>query len=148
MRLIRAADYAVRVLVYLARKETGARATREEIVEATAVPSAFLKRIIQTLVRSHLVVAQRGARGGCSLALPADQISVLRVIESIDSPLEISKCIVDSSACPRAGCCAFRGLLSQLQRDASALLTKMTIADLASDTPPDVCWPEPIQGCD
>ena len=147
MRLIRAADYAVRVLVYLAKQTPAARVTRDEIITNTGIPAAFLKRIIQTLVQSGLVEAHRGVRGGCSLALPADQIPVLRVIESIDGPLEFSGCLGSPEVCPRSGSCAFRRLLGQVENNAKQVLRETTIADLAADPAPGPCFPQMVIDC-
>src|SRR5436190_13180013 len=100
MRLTRASDYAVRVLVHLAENGEDIRSTRSNIIETTGVPPAFLNKLIQRLVRADLIAARPGVRGGCWLAAPAESISVLRVIESIDGPLQLSECIADPGACP------------------------------------------------
>ena len=147
MRLTRASDYAVRVLVYLAGQDGLARATREAIIENTGVPPAFLNKIVQRLVRAGLVSARPGVRGGCSLASPAQSISILQVVESIDGPIQLSECLSEPSPCPRAGYCTFRPLLDKLQREMIRILSGATVADLArdgADTLP--CIPPPSPG--
>jgi Rrf2 family protein len=146
MKVNRAADYAVRIMVCLARHHDTPRVTRQEIVEQTGVPAAFLKRIIQKLVQSELVSARPGLRGGCSLAQPAGRISVLKIIETIDGPIEISKCLSHGTACPCSENCGFRRLLHQLQREATGLLDNTAVADLAGYDARVLCLP-PVLRC-
>lgn len=136
MRLTRASDYAVRILVHLAQNAEiadTARSTRESIIENTDVPAAFLNKLVQRLVRAGLITARPGVRGGCRLAIPAERISVLRVLESIDGPLQLSECIAEPGVCPRAGYCNFRRLLMQLQEEVIRILGGATVADLQRD---------------
>nr|ALS90242.1 IclR helix-turn-helix domain protein [uncultured bacterium] len=135
MRLTRAADYAIRVLIYLAGQESGARARREEIVEHTGVPHAFLNKLVQRLAHAGLVSARPGVRGGCSLEIPAEGISILRVVETIDGPLRVTECLADAAACPSTRYCNLRTLLLHLQDEISRILGNATVASLARDGP-------------
>lgn len=148
MRLTRATDYAVRVLVLLAAREPGARITREEIVRNTGVSSAFLKKIIQILAQHGLVSARPGAHGGCSLAQPADRISILRVVESIDGPIRISECLRDASICSRTKACSLRSVIAQLQKQIVDVLDGTTVASMVEKhvtSPEQIVWPERSQ---
>ena len=132
MRLTRASDYALRVLIHLPHPEGTGRTTREEIVRNTGAPPAFLNKLIQRLVRAGFVSSRPGVRGGCVLAVPADCVSVLQVIESIDGPLRISECVLDATACPRCSSCKLRRLLSELRDETVRVLSAATVADLAN----------------
>lgn len=82
----RTAEYALRAAVHLAGAQGAPRTTRQ-IAAATRVPGPFLSKVLQSLGRAGLVRAQRGLHGGFSLAKPADEISVLAVVNAVD-PLE------------------------------------------------------------
>jgi Rrf2 family protein len=131
MRLTRASDYAIRVLVYLAESPQSGRTTRLDIVENTGVPAAFLNKLVQKLVRARFISARPGVGGGCSLAVPAATISVLQVIETMDGPLQISECLAEGSPCRRVSFCKFRRLLTQMQQEMARLLNSTTLADMA-----------------
>jgi Rrf2 family protein len=131
MRLTRAADYAIRVLVYLTEIPQSDRATRQDIIENTGVPGAFLNKLVQRLVRAGFIAARPGVGGGCTLAAPATGISVLQVIETMDGPLQISECLAEGSKCPRVSFCNFRRLLLEMQQEMARLLGATTLADLA-----------------
>jgi Rrf2 family protein len=53
----------------------------------TRVPSKYLSKVMQALVRADLVISKPGKSGGFSLKVPADKLSLLTVIEAIDTPM-------------------------------------------------------------
>lgn len=57
------------------------------IAERRKVPVQFLEQLFTTLRRAGILVSQRGARGGYSLARPADEITVLEVVQALDGVL-------------------------------------------------------------
>jgi Rrf2 family protein len=121
------------VLVYLAGTHASARTTREAIIEHTGVPAAFLRKIVKTMVRAGLIVARPGAGGGCSLARPAQDISILQVIESMDGPIRLTGCLSDPTSCPRSTHCRFRPLLGRVQGEIIRLLDGTSIADVSHE---------------
>ncbi len=52
------------------------------------MPERFLLQILRVLVTHGILRSTRGVDGGYSLTKPADQISLLEVIEAIDGPLD------------------------------------------------------------
>ena len=75
--------YAVVALAELAR--SGERPVPiKELAERRAIPEQFLEQLFSTLRRAGILVSHRGARGGYTLARPADQINVLEVVQALD----------------------------------------------------------------
>jgi Rrf2 family transcriptional regulator, cysteine metabolism repressor len=54
------------------------------IAERRAMPVQFLEQLFSTLRRAGLLESRRGVRGGYSLARPAEEISVLEVVQALD----------------------------------------------------------------
>ena len=133
MRLTRATDYAVRVLSYLGAQPAGSRVTRQELIDQASVPPAFLNKIIRSLAHAGLVKARPGVNGGCLLAAPPEEISLLRIVESMEGPIDLHICLRDASACGRSRCCSFRSVLAGLQTEIVRALGSVTIADLLRD---------------
>ena len=77
------AEYALRAIVYLA-DQAGAARTASQIAEATHVPAGYLAKLMQTLARAGLVRSQRGLRGGFTLAVAAEELTILSVINAVD----------------------------------------------------------------
>src|SRR5688572_17223793 len=54
------------------------------IAERRRMPVQFLEQLFSTLRRAGLLVSYRGVKGGYTLARPADDISVLEVVQALD----------------------------------------------------------------
>jgi len=54
------------------------------VAERRSIPVQFLEQLFSTLRRDGLLISQRGAKGGFRLARPADEITVLEVVQSLD----------------------------------------------------------------
>lgn len=106
MQITRQADYAIRAILYLAEKDPNLRASTSQIAEQKHIPPSFLAKIISQLSIAGLILTSRGARGGVSLARPADQISIMEVVEAIDGPIALNQCTFSTlQTCPFGGNC-------------------------------------------
>ena len=79
--------YAVRALVELHRIGDDDPVPIGELAKRGGIPAQFLEQLFATLRRAGLVKSQRGVKGGYSFARPAEQITVLEVVEHLDGPL-------------------------------------------------------------
>jgi Rrf2 family protein len=79
MRITARVDYAVRAALELATAAPGAL-TCDTIATSQGIPSRFLQAILGDLQHARLVTSQRGREGGYRLALPAEEISIARVM--------------------------------------------------------------------
>lgn len=85
------AEYALRAIVVLA-DDPDNPLTAHAIAAKASVSPDYLVKVLQPLVRSGLVTAQRGRGGGFLLARPADEISVLDVVSAVDTIRRITHC--------------------------------------------------------
>jgi len=134
MQLTRAADYAVRVMIHLATLPPGTRVNRDSLAAASEVPTHFLSKVLQVLARARLIVAHRGTSGGFALAVPAEQISVLRVVEAVEGPIALNACATNGPGCSRQGWCPAHLVWLEAQAALTQVLKNASIARLASQT--------------
>ncbi len=85
-------EYALRAMVNLSALGPEMAANSETIAASTGVPQGYLSKILRDLVVAGLVVSQRGPNGGFSLARPPEQITMLDVVNAVDSIQRIQKC--------------------------------------------------------
>ena len=81
------ADYALRALIEIARRDDGSPVSAEELGRLQDIPHGFLQAILADLRRAGYVMAQRGQSGGWRLSRDAADISVADVIRAVDGPL-------------------------------------------------------------
>lgn len=107
MRITREADYAIRVMYSLAQAD--GKLSARQISEQTDVTPRFALKILRKLIKSEFVQSFKGVTGGYVLKLPASEISLGQIIESIDGPIAINYCLKDEFACVQHatenGCC-------------------------------------------
>jgi Rrf2 family nitric oxide-sensitive transcriptional repressor len=85
-------EYALRAAVFLAQNHPDPQ-TSAIIAAGTKVPSGYLSKILQAMVRAELIHSQRGLHGGFTLLREPKKITVLDVLASVDSePQRIKKC--------------------------------------------------------
>ena len=84
-------EYALRAAVFLADQDA-APSTTEQIAKATHVPPAYLSKVLQGLARGGIVTSHRGLHGGFLLARPAEQITILEVVNAVDPIRRIREC--------------------------------------------------------
>jgi Rrf2 family protein len=78
--------YAVVAMAELAR--SGDTPTPiAQVAERRDMPVQFLEQLFSTLRRDGLLHSQRGVKGGYTLARPADQITVIEVVQALDGRL-------------------------------------------------------------
>lgn len=102
MRVTQEADYAIRICLVLdgIGEKVGA-ATAADL--ACITPKIALK-VLRKLSAAGIVRSYKGALGGYELARRGDEITVLEVIELIDGPIRISKCLDCNHSCSRNPC--------------------------------------------
>ncbi len=129
MLVTRETDYAVRTVLYLA-KNGSRRVSVTEIAEAMHIPKSFLAKLLQRLVRNHVLQSSRGVNGGFELARKASAISLLDIMEVMQGPAAINVCAIDSGRCRMSSTCTVHPVWVGIRREVEKKLAKTTIAKL------------------
>ena len=79
--------YAVRALAELARSGNSGPVPIGEIARRRDIPVQFLEGLFATLRRAGILQSQRGVKGGYSFAKPAEDVTVLDVVEALEGRL-------------------------------------------------------------
>lgn len=85
------AEYALRAIVFLADQE-GAPRTTAQIAEVTMVPAGYLSKVMQGLSRARIVNSQRGLKGGFTLAISSEELTILQVVNAVDPMRRYPEC--------------------------------------------------------
>jgi Rrf2 family protein len=131
MQLTRAADYGVRVMVYLARMPEQDRVMLPELAAAAQAPVSFLSKVLQALTRAKLIASWRGKAGGFMILPRGRRASMLQVIEAIDGPLFLNLCLTSKGACRRARMCPAHPVWEQAQQAMAGVLAAAVVNEMA-----------------
>jgi Rrf2 family protein len=135
-------EYGIHCLLFLVGHGGDSReASVRDLAELQGVPLDYLAKIFTKLAKAKLVVATEGVRGGFKLARPADEITLLDIVNAIDGQKLIFDCreirgrcaLFEGSAPEWAldGRCAVHGAMMTAQKRMEDALAQTTIIDLA-----------------
>ena len=99
-----------------------------EIAARQAIPERYLEQMMAILRRAGLLRSIRGARGGFQLARPADQISLLEVIQCLEGAG-----VSPPAAAPSTERQVIEQLAAELRQQRLARLAATSLADLLEE---------------
>jgi Rrf2 family protein len=132
------AKYALKALLYLARKRGTGPIQASTIAEAESIPHKFLEAILIQLRNKGIIRSKVGKGGGHELVQDPDSIDVLTVIRAIDGPVAPLPCLSHTAYhrcddCENESSCGVRQMLAKAHELQVRQLTKMTLADGLAD---------------
>jgi Rrf2 family cysteine metabolism transcriptional repressor len=86
------AEYGVRLLVALGKREGEQPIPLAELAESETLPLSYLEHLAAKLRGAGLIASQRGAHGGYRLGRPAAEIHLLEVVEALEGPITPMEC--------------------------------------------------------
>jgi len=130
LELTRRGDYGVRAMLALAGAGPDDWLSAARIADQMHIPEGFLPRVLRDLTRAGLLVARGGRLGGYRLARPASTISLLEVIDAIEPPDAMPRCIVRGIPCGLDGRCIVHDAFDEARLAHRARLADATLAAL------------------
>ena len=126
--------YAIRALIFLElysspEKKQGIK----KIAGDLDIPSPFLGKILQVLVKHQLLGSTKGPHGGFFLNRAAIDITLMEIIEIIDGKDVFNDCVIRTSACDPAKPCSMHQKLAPVREEQKRIFSTETIADLVSE---------------
>ncbi|MDJ0924943.1 MAG: Rrf2 family transcriptional regulator [Acidimicrobiia bacterium] len=105
LELSRKTGLALQALLQLAAADSETMSGRElaDLLETTP---HFLPQVMRPLVISERVASSPGPNGGYRLTARLSDMTVLEVIEAIEGPFDLGKCISTGEPCPAKESCA------------------------------------------
>jgi Rrf2 family iron-sulfur cluster assembly transcriptional regulator len=127
----RSAEYAIRAVVHMAALPPGEYVMVKHIAAEGGIPSHFLAKILQDLARDGFLHSSKGPRGGFRLRQPAEEISMLKIVEAVDGAGRYGRCIGGSPVCNDRALCGMHDSWKTLRSRIIEYLEGTTVADLA-----------------
>lgn len=125
-------EYAVRAVVMLAHLKKETLVGSKELAERAKVPTSYLPKLMQGLVRAGIVESRRGVGGGFSLLLSPEEITILDIVNAVDPIGRIRGCPLGLESHGKI-LCPMHARLDQAMAEVESVLSKSTIAELLTD---------------
>lgn len=135
MRLNRASDFALRILMLLAKED------RAHSVEAIAARLGLAKshvmKIVAKLGAAGFVETQKGRRGGVKLGREPEQIAIGSVVRTFENDFAVVECLrAGGSACNFLPRCALKPAMVAATEAFLRCLDGYTLARIVAQTQP------------
>src|SRR5271165_4892574 len=133
LKLTKKADYGLMAMKHLAEHADKGSCSAKDVAEAYGIPQEALAKILQRLVRAHLLRSQHGTNGGYTLVRDPRTISAFEVIQAIDGPLFITSCITVRGNCDQSDRCTIREPLRKVNQSIEQVLKNIKISDMREE---------------
>jgi Rrf2 family transcriptional regulator, iron-sulfur cluster assembly transcription factor len=132
------AEYAIIILTELASHPKGTTVTSREIAARRSIPANLVVQLLSILNEAGWTSGTRGPAGGIKLIDDPSKISLREVIEKVDGPIGITRCLFSDTPCQDKTHCSLRGIWSRAQQGMLDVLENATIEALVKS---------PASGC-
>ncbi len=132
IRLSRLTDYGILLMTLVARDSAHRTRAARDLADEANLPLPTVSKILKILLSAELLVSHRGAKGGYSLARPAQETSVADIITAMEGPIGLTECSSLTGNCELTSFCPMRSnwaVISEAVRDA---LQNVKLADLVA----------------
>lgn len=100
MKISTKGQYALEIMIDMAiYTDESTPESLKNIASRRGLSEKYLERIMKSLKNKGLINSARGAKGGYSLARPAEEITVLEVLEASEGRLSPVECLVEDVEC-------------------------------------------------
>ena len=102
MRVTQEADYAIRMCLIL--DSLGEKTGAAQLADIACITPKIALKVLRKLNEGGMVRSYKGVQGGYELARSGEELRVIEIIELIDGPIRISKCLDCEHECSRNPC--------------------------------------------
>jgi Rrf2 family protein len=127
------AEYALRAVVYIARRDAETPVQADELAEAVDVPRNYLGKVLHQLVRGRILRSTRGKHGGFRLARSPRDLTLLEIASLFDRIEGRRRCLLGRPECSDTNPCPVHHRWRETSEQISRFFRETTLADVIGD---------------
>jgi Rrf2 family protein len=128
MILTKRVNYGVKGLLNLARNNN--QSFLKKISQEEEIPESYLAKIFQVFVQRGILDSKKGPNGGFYLSMDLKDISIGKIVESLEGEPNLDRCPIDSASCENKDRCVIFSTWRKHEEAKNEMLKSITIADI------------------
>jgi Rrf2 family protein len=130
-------EYALIAMIDIASHQTYDLVTAKALSQQYNIPAELLGKVLQSLTRKGLLQSVQGVKGGYTITEPLEKISMLRVIEAIDGPINLTSCSADKRCvCEQLLHCNIRNPMEIIRSELSQFFSGISLQTIKNQQKP------------
>ena len=126
-------DYGFRLTAELAGAYSENRLISARVLaKDNEVPYALTCKILQKLAKAGIIESTMGPKGGFRLSKEPDDIEFKQIVEAVQGPVSVNKCLAGGHICPFKGKCPVHPKMAILQSKINGYLKELTLQEFIS----------------
>lgn len=134
LEVTRRTDLATRALLALAERPERTKAAA--LADRLGTTPGFLSQALTPLVARGWVRSDPGPTGGYTVLTDLGAVSVLDVLEAIEGPTDVARCVLEDRACAGRERCALHDAWSRARSELLRELADTPLAAVATEGDP------------
>ncbi len=131
MKITKMGEYGLLGLIHMVNHDKKIVLVKE-VSEELGLPQKFMAKIFQKMAKKGILASFKGKKGGFSLNLPPEEITLLSVIKAIQGPPFIMWCSAEDAECERPGKCTLKSVFRHAQGLLDDYFNNITLKELTS----------------
>lgn len=132
MKLSKTSEYALRILIYMA-KEPNNLYSAKQLIEELQVSDKYLRRLMTDLSKSGFIRSVQGRDGGYIFIKRPYEIFLYDIIDSVEGMEKLNSCVLGFEMCSCTNPCAMHNTWQYIRNDLNNLFRKTKLSDMDFD---------------
>lgn len=132
MKLSKTSEYALRILIFMAKEPT-LLYTAKQLVEELKVSDKYLRRLMTDLSKSGFIRSVQGRDGGYTFMKSTNEIVLFDIIDSVEGMENLNGCVLGFEKCSCTNPCAMHHVWQDIRTDLNKLFRETKLSDMDFD---------------
>jgi len=130
----KACEYGIRASIFIAQQSSkNGKVSLKEVALAIESPEAYTSKILQTLVRNHIINSEKGPLGGFSMdEIKLSRVTLSEIVTAIDTNSVYTNCGLGLKYCDEKMPCPVHNQFKIIRNDLKKMLETTTVKSLAT----------------
>lgn len=136
-KINRKLEYALMALKHMSQKIPGELTTAKEVSDSFHTPFDATARVMQQMAqKGGILRAEYGVNGGYQITKDLAKVSIQDLVEVIEGPTALVKCLHKEAPCEIQGTCNIVSPITQLNQRLTEFYQGLSLKDLLVDKAP------------